>query len=140
MGFELIYCSIAIREITSKDITDILNTARKFNDEHNITGCLLFHHREFLQILEGEEEVIKQLFKKINIDKRHCHPTLLHQGSLKERAFSSWSMAFKELKDVDMKQLKDILNLQEFSSLVTSLDNATTAKKLFKYFSQTILK
>ena len=40
MAFELVYCSIAASNITDKDITDILEVARKFNSENNITGLL----------------------------------------------------------------------------------------------------
>ena len=75
MAFQLTYHSLADKSLTDQEIQDILNVARAFNAQYQITGCLLFceRKREFLQILEGEEQIIEQLFDSIRVDKRHNH-------------------------------------------------------------------
>jgi hypothetical protein len=93
---ELVYYSVAIPELTPLDISNILNTSRNYNSKNNITGCLLYHNKEFLQILEGEEQTILDLMTKIENDKRHTIITSLVQKNIKERMFSDWSMAFHE--------------------------------------------
>lgn len=91
-----------------------MKVSRKFNLENNITGCLLYYKREFLQILEGEETVILELYHRIEEDKRHHHVTLLYNEKLEVKAFPNWSMAYKELTDDDVDKLKVHLNLNEF--------------------------
>ncbi len=93
---ELVYYSVANPELTSVDIYNILNTARDYNSKNNITGCLLYHNKEFLQILEGEKQVILDLMEKIKKDKRHSNILFLAQENKTERMFSNWSMAFHE--------------------------------------------
>ncbi len=89
--FELIYCSIAKPDLKSKDIQDILQTAIDFNSKNNITGCLLFHNNEFLQILEGEKSVIQELFASIERDERHSQVILLDQYEKKDCSpFGAW--------------------------------------------------
>ncbi len=51
--FRLIYRSIAKESFNEPDIYKMLSDARDFNTEHHITGCLLYHDRKFLQLLEG---------------------------------------------------------------------------------------
>ena len=59
--FELIYRSITVPNISDAEINAMLKTSRKFNSENNITGCLLFHNNEFIQILEGEEKTMLRI-------------------------------------------------------------------------------
>lgn len=59
--FEFIYRSIAVPNISDAEINAMLKTSRKFNSENNITGCLLFHNNEFIQILEGEEKTMLRI-------------------------------------------------------------------------------
>ena len=86
--FELIYSSVANPDLTHDDISDILVEAREFNLNNNISGCLLFHNNEFIQILEGDKKVVQELFEKIRQDKRHQHVTLLAEEETSERVFA----------------------------------------------------
>ena len=101
---------------------------------------MLYHEREFVQILEGEEEVVMALYDRIERDKRHRHVTIIHKETVATRAFDSWSMAFKTLSDVDVDQMKDQLNLKEFTTLMVSADKTTISRKMFNYFGQIIFK
>ena len=67
MLFELIYHSQALPHISEEDHADILRVARTFNKENDITGCLLFHKGQFLQLLEGEFETLNKLYGKMDI-------------------------------------------------------------------------
>ena len=65
---ELLYCSSASQGLTPDDITDILNISRKCNSEREITGCLLHYEKQFIQIIEGDKQLIKvflPILKKI---------------------------------------------------------------------------
>lgn len=139
-NFELIYHSMAMDNIGSNNIVDILEKSRKFNSKNNLTGCLLYHKGEFVQILEGEKQVVQKLFKKIEIDSRHTHVNLVYEGHIDKKVFNNWSMAFKELSDIDMKKLKGHLCLDEFVRLIHVIDKPTVAKKLFAFITHDILK
>ncbi len=81
--FELVYCSVAKSNLTSQDIQDILETSKKFNSDNQITGCLLYHDHEFLQVLEGDQQVVQDLFISIKKDLRHFNVILLAEGEKK---------------------------------------------------------
>ena len=63
--FSLIYRSVAKESFIDSDIYKMLSDARDFNAEHHITGCLLYHDRKFLQLLEGEKPKVISLFNAL---------------------------------------------------------------------------
>ncbi|CAM3574231.1 BLUF domain-containing protein [Zobellia roscoffensis] len=95
----LTYESRAIKELTVLDIEAILETARTFNDQNDITGCLIFYKRRFIQILEGDKESIYNLFDIIKQDKRHKNVYLLSEGETGERNFPNWGMVYYPLEE-----------------------------------------
>ncbi len=139
MNFKLIYRSTAAPNITDRDINNILETARKFNSKNNITGCLLYYKNEFLQVLEGDEKTVLELYSHIEKDKRHTDVLLINQEHSKVREFSNWTMAFKELTDLDIAHINEYLDIPKFNKLVDLSFYSTLTNKLFHYFSQTIV-
>ncbi len=120
---ELTYRSQAVDTLDYDDIDSILNTARSFNGEHDITGCLIYHKDHFVQILEGPEGIVSELFEKISSDSRHKNVELLSTGVKQDRDFSSWSMAYQTLVngpiDNDLLRLfeENLLTMAKFSDL-----------------------
>ncbi|MGA0384508.1 MAG: BLUF domain-containing protein, partial [Flavobacteriaceae bacterium] len=92
--FSLIYRSVAKESFIDSDIYKMLSDARDFNAEHHITGCLLYHDRKFLQLLEGEKHKVISLFNAIESDPRHQNVTVLRTEEREDRIFDRWSMAF----------------------------------------------
>lgn len=113
--FELVYYSISNTEITTEIVNDILKKSRATNAKKNITGCLLFYNKVYLQLLEGEKEDVQELYEKIKKDTRHYEVTLLVAHDATERMFPGWSMAFHESinKESDINQF--INNIDFFS-------------------------
>ncbi|MGJ8736915.1 BLUF domain-containing protein [Zobellia laminariae] len=95
----LTYESKAIKELTIKDVEAILATAKLFNSQNDITGCLIFYKRRFIQILEGEKEKVQDLFEKVKNDKRHKQVYLLSEGPIEERNFPNWGMVYYPIDD-----------------------------------------
>ncbi|WP_310559467.1 BLUF domain-containing protein, partial [Flavobacterium sp.] len=89
--YELIYRSVAKDDLNADDIEKILETARNFNFQNEITGCLLFHNNEFIQILEGEKHKLLELYDSIKKDKRHRNVMLLAEAEKQDRVFPNWS-------------------------------------------------
>lgn len=115
--FQLVYNSEANLDLTSEDISDILNTSRDFNSRNSITGCLLYYNDEFLQILEGEKEVVQNLFSSIRRDRRHSNVMLLVEDDKNERMFSDWSMAYQEFENHDSEKNFFLKNIAAFSMI-----------------------
>lgn len=92
----LVYRSLASDSFDVPEIYKMLGDARNYNATHQITGCLLYHNKQFLQLLEGDEEEVIPLFERISKDPRHTDLTILSQSPLKNRIFNEWSMAFHD--------------------------------------------
>jgi len=125
--YELVYCSKASPDLTHEDILSILETAKKFNSENNITGCLLYYNQEFAQILEGERDVVMSLYEKIKKDKRHTFVVLLGTGNKPNRHFADWSMAYKDLdNEVETTLKSDFMkNIECFSDYSNNPSHVT---------------
>ncbi len=103
--FELVYYSIANPDFAEPEILSMLDGARKFNKEQDITGCLLYHKGVFVQLLEGEKEKVNALYQKIASDDRHNHITLLASSPKESRVFNDWEMAFVPLNEDEASAL-----------------------------------
>jgi len=115
--FELVYCSVAHPELKPEDIESILVTARDFNSANNITGCLVYHNKEFVQVLEGEKRIVLELYGRIVEDKRHSNVFLLGKEEKDERSFANWNMAYHSMDDQDMKKSDFTRNMVSLSEL-----------------------
>ena len=80
--FELLYTSLSPTGLTDAELAELLESARLKNKELGITGMLIYYNREIMQILEGEEEVVKALFKTISEDVRHTSANVFYQGDI----------------------------------------------------------
>jgi len=78
-------------------IKEVIDEAIAFNSQAGITGCLVYDRGYFLQLLEGEEEAVNQLYKKIKKDARHSQTEILSTGYAEKKIFESWKMGYVEL-------------------------------------------
>lgn len=106
--FELLYTSVATKALLESELVDILTKAQIKNQQLGITGMLVYHDREIMQLLEGDEQQVKTLFQTICYDKRHTSIEVFYQGTIEERAFSNWSMAFSLLNQETLSFLTEL--------------------------------
>ena len=131
----LIYASKAEKDLSEKDIIDILKFARKNNEAINVTGMLLFEQGSFLQVLEGEEEVLNKLFTTISKDKRHMDIVKIINEAIPERKFKDWSMGYASLTKSELGSIEGMNDFFQGSSCLTDLDKGR-AKKILIAFSE----
>ena len=91
---QFIYASAATVEFTKDDLKKLLAKARSNNHSLEVSGMLVYHEGSFLQILEGEEDVVNALYSKIEKDSRHDNVRLLLRSEIEERSFGEWKMGF----------------------------------------------
>jgi hypothetical protein len=123
--YRIIYLSSAVKQFSEEEISLLLIQSRKYNAEHNITGVLLHIEGDFLQVIEGEKKIVKQLFEKINLDPRHKGVICVFDDAIKERNFTDWSMGFCAL---EYENLRHISGYETFkrSDLFESTDKTAS--------------
>lgn len=92
---QLLYVSSIARGLNPADLDDILSVSRANNSLLGVTGLLLQIESGFLQVLEGEERTLRDLYLRIQADRRHVQPQLLLDRAVEDRAFAGWSMGFE---------------------------------------------
>lgn len=92
----LIYVSAACKPMSSEGLSSLLGEARDRNQRLGVTGMLLYHNRNFMQVLEGDGDAVLPMYEKIRLDLRHTLVTTVLQGRLDTRDFPDWSMGFRE--------------------------------------------
>lgn len=96
MIFQLIYYSLASKDLTYSDLENILKVSRKNNEQLNITGILIYKDDQFIQVLEGEHENVLSVFNRIEHDQRNQNVRVLFQGETEKRLFEKWSMGYAD--------------------------------------------
>jgi Sensors of blue-light using FAD len=97
--YQLVYQSKAAYPFDDQALAELLAKVRPFNTEYNITGILLYGYGSFLQMLEGDDDVVRSLYYlKIARDPRHTNLKVLKEGYSSTRLFQQWAMAFRPLE------------------------------------------
>lgn len=104
--FRLVYLSTTNTPFSKAELTSLLQVSRSNNQRLGITGMLLYKDDNFIQILEGEKEAVRDLYDQhISRDPRHHNLILLVEEKVSERLFSQWSMGFRDLNDPEVHAL-----------------------------------
>lgn len=101
----LIYISSATKWPTEDDLKALLEQARTRNLRQSITGLLLYGNATYMQVLEGEEKDVHEIFESIKIDPRNTGVVKLVEEKISQRAYRDWSMGFKDLKSCTPEEL-----------------------------------
>lgn len=73
-------------------LAGILLQARRNNKRDDITGALICRQDMYLQLVEGPEGAIDDLYLNISGDDRHCEVTLAYSATVESRMFPDWEM------------------------------------------------
>jgi hypothetical protein len=105
MLVELLYCSVSVEpDLTNSDLDRILVSARRRNLAQDITGMMIYHGGEFVQILEGRKESIENVYEKfICPDTRHTAINKVLENTITHRSFGEWSMGFVGTSEIDLR-------------------------------------
>lgn len=102
--YRILYRSRISGTVSKDDIESIVEKARINNKEKNLTGILLSVDDYFMQVLEGNEEDVKNLYyKKIMHDRRHTRLKILLEGPIQNRDFGDWDMGLRMLEELGSK-------------------------------------
>lgn len=102
----IIYLSWATVPFTNAQLQNLLTLARQRNTELAVTGILLYGNERFVQVLEGEESIIREMYAHIRRDTRHSNILTFANKPVAQRAFMEWAMAFQPLS---LQQFDDVV-------------------------------
>lgn len=137
MLHQILYVSVETHSLTKEDLTELLGQSRKKNAKLGVTGILIYYKKHFLQILEGEKEVVFDLFREIRNDKRHLSVILVYDQPVKEHSFRDWTMGFLDLNGVDNSKLEGFSQfLEKGFSMPLGAHHLTMVQQLLMEFKQ----
>jgi hypothetical protein len=99
--WQLVYVSQASNGLSEAELRELAATSNRANAQQSITGLLLYSRGHFMQLLEGDEPVIRALFCKIELDRRHTDVELLHDAPVESRLFAKWNMGLINLDQAE---------------------------------------
>lgn len=80
------------------DLNAIMDASNRNNEQAGITGALIFDSLWFLQILEGDRDVVAATLRRISHDKRHDNVTVMDAREIDQRQFGNWWMGLGFLR------------------------------------------
>jgi len=98
---------------------EIIRVARKRNSSFNITGVMSYRRGRYIQVLEGDDAAVDQLFSNIASDPRHEDVTILFDFPISTRSFPQWEMRLMTSVDKDA-EFSEFMNTS--STAVSLLD------------------
>jgi len=116
---------------SSDSLTDIYDVSQKNNSESEISGCLLVGSNSYLQLLEGPNSAVEELYSKIKLDSRHRKVKKLYDQRIETKWFSSWSMKFTPFNSMEWDN-------KEFGAGNFQNMNCTGAVKAFQSIKEII--
>lgn len=98
--FRLTYLSRPVKPFTHADLDDIENKSLEANNARDVTGLLIVQDDRVLQVLEGREDAVRELYAKIGADSRHTITKLVSAAEDEERFLMTWNMVVREMSGI----------------------------------------
>jgi hypothetical protein len=131
----LIYASKISIDVSKNDKMVLLEKARKKNKSLDVTGMLVSDSGSFMQVLEGEEKTVNQLFSVISGDDLHSNIVKIISEVIPERQFDDWTMGFASLSRQELAKIEGINDFFTGNTCLANI-NAGRAKKILNAFAQ----
>jgi predicted sulfurtransferase len=103
----LTYASSATELMSVTQLVELIEQIRPKNERLGVTGLLLYSGGTVMQTLEGAPSVVEELLEVIAADPRHDGVRAVDRQYVDERAFASWSMAFRNITAREVDDLPD---------------------------------
>jgi hypothetical protein len=123
----IVYMSQATDHLTPITLVTLLMQARTLNERQHVTGALVYGHGQFMQVIEGEEAVVKNLYERIARDPRHRNVFTLSDKPIANRRFAEWSMAFGETRPDEFEELQGLVGYMSPEQLKHQVETSSVA-------------
>ena len=102
------YLSQSKLDWTDEAIDQLLERSKQNNASRGITGAMIYANGYFMQLIEGPQIAVDELYSAIEADPRHEVLSLLHNQEIKDRHFSDWAMEYRDSDDLGERALMTI--------------------------------
>lgn len=123
MPYQIIYSSQAAEPMTALGLEKILIDARAGNEARGVTGALIYVDGVFLQIIEGDKDVVQGLMASITKDSRHTRVKVFSEMELSEPTFGSWRMAYLNASPEQMSAWAGLPGTTSIESILENMDS-----------------
>ncbi|MBP2833668.1 BLUF domain-containing protein [Aquimarina sp. U1-2] len=133
MRYIISYVSTVHPDVSSTDISQLMDYVRTYNNTIGLTGILMYSEGNFFQVLEGEEKLVKMMFERIKQDSKHYNIIKMLDSQMNTNSFSEYHSSFTVIADDYSKN-----ELLEF--LKKEKDNNPEHYKSISYLTQRFMK
>ena len=102
------YLSQSKLDWTDEAIDELLERSKRNNATRKITGAMIYANGFFMQLIEGPQIAVDELYSAIEADPRHEVLSLLHNQEIKDRHFSDWAMEYRDSDDLGERALMTV--------------------------------
>lgn len=102
------YLSQSKLDWTDEAIDELLERSKRNNATRRITGAMIYANGYFMQLIEGPQIAVDELYSAIEADPRHEVLSLIHNQEIKDRHFSDWAMEYRDSDDLGERALMTI--------------------------------
>lgn len=120
MRYAISYVSTAKKELSTKEVDEILTSAEEYNTKNGFTGLLLYSEGNFFQVLEGEKEQVENLFETIKKDSRHFNLIKIFGKCIDKPSYDGYKSDF-----ISENSRYDISRLKNYQHYIEILDKPT---------------
>ena len=93
--FHIVYVSTATRPFGDADAAAVLDDARAFNQQRDVTGLLVHAAGHFLQVLEGAADDVEAAYARAAASTRHRSVLRTPALAVPARVFPQWRMGLE---------------------------------------------
>lgn len=101
----IIYRSHICDNVSIKSLESMVAEANVKNSQENVSGILLFNGTHFFQLLEGPEEKVEEIYRRICADPRHHNLVELLRDHGPMRRFGKIGMELFDLREFDRDEV-----------------------------------
>lgn len=88
----MIYVSTPNPRINAAMVQNLADLSADLNAQSGLTGLLAYNSRNFMQLLEGDDDAVLATMWAIERDERHHNVVYVRQGKRARRECPDWSM------------------------------------------------
>ena len=132
--FHIVYTSHATQAFDQLQLVDLLKQSRKYNRLWDVTGILLYLDGKFIQVLEGDKDIVLGVFERVKKDPRHNRVVVINEGKSESRIFKNWSMGFKKTSYSEFAAITGFKDIDTFFGEQTTGQHAKLLLQFLELF------
>lgn len=130
--YTICYTSRAASAMDEEQLGKLFSKVASTNTAHGITGILIYSFESFFQVMEGEEEVLLELYEKIRKDSRHKDVFEVFNKTALTSVFTDYNSSFNIITaKPELERVKEYLDSNRRSTTFEKLSRLLTPFVLF---------